>query len=146
MTTRHFKCDLCGSLDVIRVAVEEDSFSRRFQKCSHTEAAKIAVDKMKLRTDYGRPESATFEVSEVTLKEGEAVYGVAKRVIVELPFRPLDGEKLNELQIELLKDFPPKVASWIKSYAWEQGHSSGCDDVWGITQDIADGLGEALNG
>lgn len=144
MTERHFKCELCGSLEVIRVVVEEDSFSRRFQKCSHTEAAKIAVDKMKLRADYGVPESATFEVSEVTLKEGDAVYGTPKRVIVELPFRPLGEEKLSELQDDYMKGLPPKVATWIKTYAWQQGHSSGCDEVWEITQDIAEGLGEAL--
>lgn len=141
MTKRHFKCQ--HGLDIVRVEVELAPYSTS-DMYLFEEAARIALAKTKKQVDWGVSELITWTVSEAFLKEGDLYYSPAKVIQLYIPQRPLGGERLAELQDEYMKGLPPKVISWVKSYAWEQGHDSGCDNVWGITQDIADGLREAL--
>jgi len=50
----------------------------------------------------------------------------------------------ERLQRLLTDHFPPAVQGWLSSYAYEQGHAYGEDEIDGILFDMAHGLADAM--
>jgi len=55
----------------------------------------------------------------------------------------MTSSEFNQKQAEMLANVPVEFHSWLQGIAWDQGHSSGYENVISILEDLLYGFEEA---
>lgn len=91
-----------------------------------------------------KPESVSIEVFRLVVRSGKLVRQLAMRLDERLPVARLTEHEYESEMTVLLADLPESFRLFVRRQAWEDGHSSGYEEVISIAQDLASGLQPAI--
>jgi hypothetical protein len=107
-------------------------------------AAEDAVRAWGLETKRSDPQKVEVKVAELKVEQGRQVRKHETTVKVQPPLaRMTEAEYVQELG-DVLGGLPPEFHRFVKEYAWEEGHSSGYEEVVSCARGLVDGLESAV--
>ena len=100
------------------------------------EAAENAVRKSGVKTKRSNPTAVNVAVSSLTIKNGQLQRNKLGDISVMPPLERMTQEEFGTEQDNLLKTMPVELHDFLRSYAWDQGHSSGYEEVINILEEL----------
>ena len=102
--------------------------------------AERAARECNIEAKRGESNQITVNVSTLEIDKGFLVETKKSDVIATIYYERLKEDQFNEDMNELLKDIPKQFYPFISGYSWEQGHSSGFEEVLTIARNLVSGL------
>lgn len=96
------------------------------------------------RTDRKEPQPIECVVYEITAKNGKQVKSSPKNFRISLPLAELTPADFEEEMTKAVSKLPIPFQNWVRSKSYEDGHSSGYEEVLNIAQGLASDLVDVI--
>lgn len=103
-----------------------------------------AVRSWGMTTPYGKIKAIELKIFRVTVKEGKLHNRYLCSLNVDLPFDRMTEAQYDEEKSTILTEVPDEFREWLAQEAYDDGHSSGMEEVISILRSRVSGFMQAF--
>jgi len=121
------------------IAIQDSETNPRWKK-SIDQIVQDAFYKSKIRTPRSKPQKIECVVSKLQIDGLQLVRIPLRTLMVTPPLEAMNEDEFQTALNEVLEDVPDGLKQFVRSKSWEDGHSSGYEEVVNCAINLASEL------